>query len=297
MKFTIIIPAYNSSKFIQIPLDSLEKQNFEDFEVLIINDGSTDNTIDVVKPYIERNVNWKIITKKNGNWGSVINFVKNNNLINGEYVTILDSDDYMKNDALKVFSENLDSDIVLSKIYFKNNKKTKAMSAFIASRKNINLKRKRTPVSMPHGKFYKKELFLSLEDLEEGISYQDTVLYNSLASKAKSIFYIKKPLVVWWQTREGNSTTVAWNQKRIDVLWKTFQNNINIKDMDNEIYAWILMYIWDVKRNIVGNDIVFPKLEINLKKVKFLWLPFGTRKLAKMYFVFVNRKYFIKKSK
>lgn len=294
MKFTIIIPAYNSAKFIQIPLDSLEKQTCTDFEVLVVNDGSTDNTKQVVQPYIERNENWRIVDKANGNWGSVVNYVIKNNLINGEYVTILDSDDYFTPEALSDFAQNLGSDIIMSKIVFKNNKQQKPMSVVMCSKKQLNLRRKRTPVSMPHGKFYKRELFMQLEPLEEGIPYQDTALYNSLATKANSIFLVKKPLAVWWQTREGNSTTMKWDQKRIDVLWRTFKNNIHVVGNDNEIYAWIIMYIWDVKRNIDKN-VTVDKIEIPVRKVKFYWLPFGTRKIAKLVFLFSIRKLYKKK--
>ena len=57
MKFTIIIPAYNSAKFINIPLDSLEKQTDKDFKVIIVNDGSTDDINKVVSAYLKRNSN------------------------------------------------------------------------------------------------------------------------------------------------------------------------------------------------------------------------------------------------
>lgn len=285
MKFSIIVPAYNSAQFINIPLDSLEKQTFQDFEVIVVNDGSTDNTSEIVESYIVRNPHWRLIEKKNGNWGSVINYVKKEVGLNGSFITVLDSDDYYLPTCLTQVNNVKGADLIVTDIMIKDEKKTKTANVFFSKEGILKRSKLRTPLSMPHGKFYSKELFLSMIDLEEGISYQDTVLYNDLATKSKSVFYLKKTLAVWWRTRPGNSTNVAWDQKRIDILFRTFTNNTTIDNVDNEIFSWILMYLWDVKRNIKGkSDIAFPELFVPYKSLQFSWLPYGSRKLAKAFF-------------
>ena len=290
MKFTIIIPAYNSSTFINIPLNSLERQTYKsDFEVLIINDGSTDNLKEKIKPYIQRNKNWKLINKENGNWGSVINYVKHNNLINGQYVTILDSDDYFKTNMLEEVNK-FNSDIIITGIAKKEKNKEKKIPIFFSKRnKIINKERAFTPISTPHGKFYKKQLFMKMIDLKAKVSYQDTVLFNDLVSKSESIQYVNKVLAVWWRDRDGNSTTQSWDVKRATVWLKTCQRISSLPFAHIEANAWVLMYLWELSRKY--KDKIPFKIHVDTKRVKFKWLPFGIRNILKIYFL-IKTKHF-----
>lgn len=286
-KFTIIIPAFNAAKHIHIPLESLKTQTFQDFEVLIINDGSTDDTVEVASKIISNLPNYKIITKTNGNWGSVINHVIKNRLATGEYVTILDSDDYFANNCLEEVSKHSE-DIIATNVFFLKDGKKKDQNIMFGKEGVKDINRIFTPVSTPHGKFYKNDLFNSLIELKEGVSYQDTVLYNHLASKAKSFYWIKKPLAVWWMDRLGNSTTVEWNEKRATVWLETCQRVIKNSSNDESI-SWALMYLWELGRNY--NSYPPIKIKLDTSKAKFMWLPFGTRHLAKMYFMIKSKKF------
>ncbi len=288
MKFTIIIPAYNSSSFIHIPLDSLEAQTFKDFEVLIVNDGSTDDLKTAVNPYLVRNPKWKLVNKKNGNWGSVMNFVKKQKLVSTEYVTILDSDDFFAKNMIEEASKRSE-DVIITGISKLEKSKTSKMPVYFSGNGIVKKERAFTPVSTPHGKFYKKALWNKMIDLEEGVSYQDTVLFNDLLSKAESIFYIKEPLATWWIDREGNSTTVEWDNQRAKLWIQTCKRIVSLKDGHDETNSWALMYLWELGRNFKGT--VKGKVRIDIKKAKFKWLPFGTRKLAKCYFVFKTKKF------
>ena len=60
MKFLIIIPAHNEEEFILSCLDSLQKQSFQDFECVVVNDGSTDKTQETVEKFISENLKFKI---------------------------------------------------------------------------------------------------------------------------------------------------------------------------------------------------------------------------------------------
>ena len=86
---SIIIPAYNAEKSIINTVDSILKQNYLNFEVLIINDGSTDNTEQVSKSINDSRV--KIINKENG--GLVSAYICGINKSNGKYIMFCDSDD------------------------------------------------------------------------------------------------------------------------------------------------------------------------------------------------------------
>ena len=287
MKFTIIIPAYNSSKFINIPLDSLLKQTFKDFEVLIIDDGSTDDLKGSVSKYTSLNKNWRVIKKKNGNWGSVINYVKHKKLAKGDYVTVLDSDDFFQPEMLEEVSKQ-NGDIITTSIFVLNNGHYKKLSVFFQKSGPVKKERSFTPISTPHGKFYNKDLFYSMIDLKEGISYQDTVMYHDMANKAKSHYYINKQLATWWDDRDGNSSTAAWDRKRADIWIETCERILTLENSHPESKSWIYMYLWFMNKNYKGET---KKLVINKKGAKFKWLPLGSRTIMSLYFKMKTKKY------
>ena len=90
-KFSIIIPAYNAEKYLENCLNSVVNQTFNDFEVIVINDGSKDNTQKIIDNYIKDNKYIKCINQKN----SGLSASRNNGLdmASGEYIVYLDSDD------------------------------------------------------------------------------------------------------------------------------------------------------------------------------------------------------------
>lgn len=102
MKFSVCIPTYNRGYLINKPLNSLVNQTFKDFEVLVIDDGSVDNTEDVVKEY-EGKLNLKYIKKQNGGKHTALN--TSLDYAKGELWVILDSDDEFAETTLQKMSE------------------------------------------------------------------------------------------------------------------------------------------------------------------------------------------------
>lgn len=102
MKFSVCIPTYNRAYLIKKPLDSLANQTFKDFEVLVVDDGSTDNTEKVVKEY-ERLLDIKYIKKPNGGKHTALN--TSLDYAKGELWIILDSDDEFVNTTLERMSD------------------------------------------------------------------------------------------------------------------------------------------------------------------------------------------------
>ncbi|MBO5376516.1 MAG: glycosyltransferase [Bacilli bacterium] len=101
-KFSIIIPVYNVEKYIKKCLDSISSQSFKDYEVIIVNDGTKDNSIEIAKKY-----NFKIVNQENKGLSEARNTgVKNSS---GEYLLFLDSDDYIEKDLLLEISKVLDN--------------------------------------------------------------------------------------------------------------------------------------------------------------------------------------------
>lgn len=100
MKFSIIIPVYNLEKYIGELLDSIISQDFFDYEVLIINDGSTDDSEKIITEKIKKYDNFHLITEKNSGPGAARNAgIK---AAMGEYILFFDGDDFLtSNNALK----------------------------------------------------------------------------------------------------------------------------------------------------------------------------------------------------
>ena len=102
-KFSIVIPVYNVEKFIKRTLDSIKSQTFKDYEVIVVNDGSTDKSMDIVKKY-----DVKIINSKHVEVSEARNIGAKQ--AKGEYLVFLDSDDWWDKDLLKEVSKSLDND-------------------------------------------------------------------------------------------------------------------------------------------------------------------------------------------
>lgn len=293
--FTVIVPAFNVEKVIDNSLKSLEKQTYQQFEVIIVDDGSIDNTENVIKPFLKRNQQWKYYKKSNGNWGSVINYVLKHNLIQGEYVTILDADDWFLPHALisaaNVLSEDKLIDVLISKvILFSGIKKYVFPVVLSFKSKYLSTASARTPLSTPHGKFYKSQLFKTLNPLRENRSYQDTVLYNNLITNSQRIYFYNKPLSTWWVSRPENSTQIVWDEKRINFWLETIEL-ICQQNPKNEITSYALMYLWELSRNVKKYS--GRKLQINPKLAKFKWVPWYLRNTLpiKSYFKWKTRKF------
>ena len=93
-KFSIIVPVYNTEKYLKRCLDSIKSQSFKDYEVIIVNDGSTDNSSDIISKYP-----YKIINQENLG----LSRARNNGVkeASGDYLIFLDSDDYIEKDLLE----------------------------------------------------------------------------------------------------------------------------------------------------------------------------------------------------
>ena len=97
MKISVILPVYNSEKYIKKAIESVLTQTFSDFELIIVNDGSTDATSDIINSFDDERI--KVITQSNQGPGAA----RNNALksVNSDYVMFLDSDDWYHPKAIE----------------------------------------------------------------------------------------------------------------------------------------------------------------------------------------------------
>lgn len=97
-QFSIIVPVYGTEKYITKCLDSIRNQSFDDFEVIIVNDGSPDNSQQIIDNFVKKDSRFKSFHKKNGGLSDARNFGVTK--ASGEYIVFVDSDDYISQDLL-----------------------------------------------------------------------------------------------------------------------------------------------------------------------------------------------------
>lgn len=108
---SIIIPVYNSDKTINRCVDSILSQTFNNWELLLIDDGSTDRSGELCDEYSAKDQRIKVFHKKNGGVSSARNLGLNN--VKGEWITFCDSDDFVYPNWLKNYVDNISDGIDL----------------------------------------------------------------------------------------------------------------------------------------------------------------------------------------
>ena len=93
MKISVIVPVYNTAQFLPRCIESILSQSFTDFELLLIDDGSTDGSGKICDAYAEKDNRIRVFHKENGGVSSARNLGLDN--ARGEWVTFVDSDDYV----------------------------------------------------------------------------------------------------------------------------------------------------------------------------------------------------------
>jgi len=99
VKISVIIPVYKAEKYISRALESVLSQSFNNYEIICVNDGSPDRSLEIIQRYAEKHSNIRIIDKSNeGVWRARLDGVS---AASGEYIAFLDADDYVSEDFLE----------------------------------------------------------------------------------------------------------------------------------------------------------------------------------------------------
>ena len=103
IKFSIIVPVYNVENYIKKCINSILEQDYSNFEILVIDDGSSDSSISIVNSFEDYRI--KIYKKENGGLSSARNYgVKN---VSGDYIWFVDGDDYIHKNSLSLLNRLL----------------------------------------------------------------------------------------------------------------------------------------------------------------------------------------------
>ena len=232
-KVSIIVPVYNTSKYLNGCIKSLLQQTLEDIEIILINDGSTDESESIIKKYKDKRI--KYISKKNKGIGKTRNL--GIDTATGEYLSFIDSDDYIEPNFCEVMYNKAIKDecnIVICDYYKDINERLEEVK--FASFKDTNLKENPEIINLinlgPCNKIYKKDLFKNQKNrFVENLKYEDAPFVCRLLLSAKKIGKIDECLA-HYVIHEKSETTTR-DERIFDILKIT---DIIVKDLEKYDY-------------------------------------------------------------
>ena len=225
---SLIVPVYNSENYLRCALESVINQTFKDFEVIIINDGSTDSSPEIIKEFSNKYDNFYVINQENQGQGLARNAgIK---VARGEYIAFLDSDDYLAPNFFEVLYKMItknNADIAYCNYYvYFPNVNFKLYMPFTA-RSGVYLSEKAlgklifdvTLHHFPWNKLYKRSLFI-----ENNVEFYD-MYYEDVATCPQLFFYAKTVVVttksLYYYRRHSDSIISSMDDEKINDFIKS----------------------------------------------------------------------------
>lgn len=222
-KVSIIVPVYNVEKYILRCIESLLNQTLKDIEIVIVNDGTKDNSIKLIENnFIDDRI--KIFNKKNGGQASARNYGLKKAM--GEYIFYVDSDDFIELETLEKMYEQAiknNSDLVICDYYklFEDGNKIYQSTIPFYDKKNNKI----SVISMPGPvcKLFKKDILIDnrIKFLENHI-FEDNAIMPYACSLCENVVYIKKPYYYYFQ-RVGSSLNQKEYNKNLEDIFDAFE--------------------------------------------------------------------------
>jgi glycosyltransferase involved in cell wall biosynthesis len=228
---SVIVPIYNVEKYLRQCLDSIIGQTLKDLEIILINDGSTDGSLKIMREYAKRDKRIKIIDKPNEGYGKTMN--RGLDVATGEYIGIVESDDWIESgmyETLYGIAKKHDIDVVKSRYFQFDDEtgKTKEESSLpeYDVEKVINPQERPaifTSVASIWSAIYRYD-FLNVNKIRflesPGASYQDTAFNFKIWAMAKSAYLTQKPLLHY---RIGHSSQSVKSKDKVFCICDEFK--------------------------------------------------------------------------
>ena len=231
VEISVIIPCYNAENYIKKCIDSIVNQSFKNFELICVNDGSTDSTLDILKEYESKNKNMLVVSKKNEGGKNVtktgLKYAK------GNYIVAIDNDDYVDKDFLKKLYDTIkkdDSDVAICGFQREDFNTGKVFS------KEMNKLEGTYKLSNDYGiileintsmwnKLFKRDVMKSLLEFRlDALGLGDMTLLAYMYSKINKVAF-SKDVLYFYQVREGSNISTM----KVDVVDSIYDNLIRIK--------------------------------------------------------------------
>ena len=287
-KVSIIVPVYNVEKYLRKCLDSLINQTLKDIEIIIVDDGSTDSSPDIIAEFAQKDSRIKTIRQKNSKLGATRN--NGMKLATGEYLGFVDSDDYVDEnffEELYLTAINSQADIVAANILKHKPKYNKYNLHYKKTLQTADIQKKIKLCSDTTNRFfscwnkiYKRELItkynleFTVNRIHEDVIFSTKALYysNILAVTPNTTYhYMQNPNSIC-NTKKGN------NAKGVDKIYNYKQMQIFAKDHDIKLPERMNYYnsYWSspIIKSYVGyytvKEKLFGLIPLNLQLSKIL---------------------------
>ena len=248
-KISIIVPIYNAGNSLEKCIESLISQSYSNLEIILINDGSTDYSLDICKKYSDKDKRIITIDKENGGVASARN--AGLEVVTGDFIGFVDSDDYIAESMYEnLLNALLDNEAEISECgYYKVNLENGVIEEYSLQNEIItnsyncvyNYLNKINTTNHNWNKLYKRNIF-------DNIRYSDFKYSEDYVVNVKAFSKCKKKVVIdgcyYYQViHGGNVTSKKFNERKLDII-KAGQEAI---EFCNEIYpdlsGYIIVYI------------------------------------------------------
>lgn len=268
-KITVIIPTYNSSLYIKDCIDSILNQTFQNFEIIVVNDGSTDDTLEIVKSI--RSDKIKLIDNVLNNGQG---YVRNQALkeATGDYIMFVDSDDFLEPVTFEVALKRIIKDksdfVYFDWKYYKesiNKYQYVSKEDFFDKKVLINNECKQL-LKIQHyftvNKLYDRKFLIDKEVLYgEHYIYEDIIFWTKAVMNAKKVSIIHSPLYNVRINRVSTTKTNYDTSKHLDGFLRAFDEGIELFSDNSREKYWFLNYMF--KKFLLYYSSRIPK---NMKK-------------------------------
>lgn len=246
---SVIVPIYNVEDYLLTCIKSILNQTYTNIEVILVNDGSTDKSLDICKKIIRNDSRVRLISKKNGGLSEARNFGIDEAL--GEYYLFVDSDDYIKEDMIEkmviAMNKERNIDLVICNYTSEGDFKNEDNKSFRWTQNDF-WKNYYGPnyvaCVVAWNKLYKKELFNNLR-YKIGKLNEDEFIIQYIIEQCRSITFLNDQL--YFYRLRKNSITHSTNMEkaadqvdafleRINYFYKHNQKHLLNKSVNAEIY-------------------------------------------------------------
>lgn len=247
-RISVIVPVYNVEYYLDKCINSILNQSFRDFELILVNDGSTDGSLNICKKYVDKDERVKIISQSNKGLSAARNTGLKN--ADGYYICFVDSDDFVEKDYLKYLLNNIEkynSDISMCEYYLTDDKGKKYSVEKFNEPQNVSvLSGEKTfsyfykygyePNVVAWNKIYKKCLFKDIK-YDEGCYFEDELIALPLFYKARKVSFIRYPLYDYVQRQRSIMHTPV-NLKKIhdEIIMHKRRMNFFKENKDKTLY-------------------------------------------------------------
>ena len=255
---SVIIPVYNAEKYLNKCIESVLNQTYQDLEIILVNDGSTDESKKILEEYRTRDSRFVVIHKENGGASTARN--AGLDIAQGEYVGFVDADDIISPFYFEVLyncAMNDQSDFVCYRYEGSVNvfedydliKRLDKERLIVDSRQVLyNYTNKYYSIiwGVPFNKLFHKSLFDKIR-FSEGMIYEDVEILPKLIKASHQITILPMELY-YYNSSENSVMRSGFSEKRFNILdlWKSHFNFFVSEKMYNQANIYLLRYITDL---------------------------------------------------